>query len=493
MVSALDRKLLRDLLHLRGQILAVALVVMCGIAVFVTMRGMYETLLRERDDYYARYRFAEVFAAVKRAPESLAARIAALPGVAAVDTGIALEVTLDVPNLTEPATALLISVPDRGAPRLNDLHILRGRALAPGARDEVLVSKAFAQANGLEPDATLGAVVNGRWQKLRIVGIAISPEYIYVLRPASGLPDDKRYGILWMGREAVGHAYDMDGAFNRVALTLARGASEREVIDSLDCLLARYGSLTAYGREDHLSNKVIADEINQDKIYGFVVSGIFLGVAAFIINIVMTRLVATQRDQVAVLKAFGYSNAFVGWHYLKMALVAVVLGAALGVPLAAWLGAMLAGIYRDFFHFPRLEWSLSPAGLVVALAMTLLAATLGAWGAVQRAVRLPPAEAMRPEPPPRFQPTIIERMGFERWLSIAERIIVRNLERRPWKAALSVLGIALAVAILVAGRYGMDALDYIIDIQFRMAQREDVMLEFSNPLSGQVQIGRAHV
>lgn len=493
MVSALDRKLLRDLLHLRGQILAVALVVMCGIAVFLTMRGMYETLVRERDDYYARYRFAEVFAAVKRAPESLAARIAALPGVAAVDTGIALEVTLDVPNLAEPATALLTSIPDHGAPQLNDLHILRGRAIAPGARDEVLASKAFAQANNLDPGATLGAVINGRWQKLRIVGIAISPEYIYVLRPASGLPDDKRYGILWMGREAVGHAYDMDGAFNRVALTLARGASEREVIDGLDRLLTRYGSLTAYGREDHLSNKVIADEINQDKIYGFVVSGIFLGVAAFIINIVMTRLIATQRDQVAVLKAFGYGNGAVGWHYLKMALVAVALGAALGIPLAAWLGTMLTDIYRDFFHFPQLEWSLSPAGLAVALGMTLLAATLGAWGAVRRAVRLPPAEAMRPEPPPRFQPTVIERMGFQRWLSIAERVIVRNLERRPWKAALSVLGIALAVAILVAGRYGMDALDYIIDIQFRMAQREDVMLEFSNPLSAQARHQVAHL
>jgi putative ABC transport system permease protein len=232
-----------------------------------------------------------------------------------------------------------------------------------------------------------------------------------------------------------------------------------------------------------LSHKVISDEINQDKVYGFVVSGIFLSVAAFIINIVLSRLVATQRDQVAVLKAFGYGNRAVGWHYLKLALAAVLLGVLLALPLAAWLGGHLAGIYRDFFHFPRLVWSLSPLGLTLALAISLAAALAGAWGAVRHAVRLPPAEAMRPEPPARFKPTLIERLGFQRWLSIVERMIVRNLERRPWKALLSITGIALAVAILVAGRYGMDALDYIIDIQFRMAQREDVMVEFANPLS----------
>jgi putative ABC transport system permease protein len=481
--GALDRKLLRDLWHLRGQVLAVAAVVACGVGLFVTMRGMYEMLIRERAVYYQQYRFADVFATVKRAPESMAERILALPGVQQVQTGIVLEVTLDVPGLAEPATGLLSSIPDRGPPKLNELHLRRGRMIEPGARDEVVVNEAFARANRLEPGSRLAAVINGRWQRLHVVGVANSPEYIYVLRPASGLPDDKRYGILWMGREAVAHAYDMDGAFNRVVLSLARGASEREVIDGLDRLLARYGSLGAHGRDDHLSHKVISDEINQDKIYGFLVSGIFLSVAAFIINIVLTRLVATQRDQVAVLKAFGYSNRDVGLHYAKLALAAALIGAAAAQPVALALGGMLADLYRDFFYFPHLEWTPTPAGLAIGVGASLAAALVGAWGAVMRAVRLPPAEAMRPEPPARFRPTVIERLGFQRWLSIAERMIVRNVERRPWKALLSMTGIALAVAILVAGRFGMDALDYIMDLQFRAAQREDAMVEFTDPRS----------
>ncbi|HNA04779.1 MAG TPA: ABC transporter permease [Rhodocyclaceae bacterium] len=480
-IGALDRKLLRDIWHLRGQVLAVTAVVMCGIAVFLTMRGMVESLVDTRDRYYAEYRFADVFANVKRAPESVAARIAAMPGVRAVETGITLEVMLDVPDLAEPATAQLISLPDGGSPRLNRLHLRSGRTVAAGARDEVLASEAFARANRLEPGATITAVINGRRERLVIVGIAISPEFIYTLRPASGLPDDRRYGILWMSRAALENAYDMDGAFNRVALGLEPGASERDVITALDRLLERYGAIGAYGRGEHLSDKVIRDEIRQDSIYGGVISAIFLGVAAFIVHIVLSRLVAIQRDQLGVIKAFGYGNRAIAAHFVKLALLVVVSGTLLGIPVAAWLGEGLAAIYRDFFHFPHYEWQLSARGLAMSVAISAASAFTGAYVAVLGAIRLPPAEAMRPPTPARFRPGWIERAGFQRWLSMTERMVVRNLERRPWKAALSVLGLALAVAIIVVGRYGIDALDRIIDVQFRATLKDDITIELNNP------------
>ncbi len=481
MVSALDRKLARDLWRLRGQLIAVVLVIACGVGTFVTTRGMYESLVQARAEYYARYRFAEVFAYVKRAPEALLREIAAMPEAARVASDISLEVTLDVPGLAEPATAQLVSLPDRGRPALNDVHIERGRYLQPGARDEVLVSEAFAKANGLQPGSVLSAVINGRWQKLRVVGIAISPEFIFVLRPASGLPDNRRYGILWMGRSAVAYAYDMVGAFNRLALGLVHGAQQARVIQSLDSMLARYGAIGAFGRDEHLSHKVVSDEITQQKVYGAVVAGIFLAVAAFIINIVLSRLVATQRDQIGLLKAFGYANSEIAWHYLKLVLIIIAAGSACAVPVAAWLGGEFASLYRDSFHFPSLEWHFSAGAFALGGGAALLAAAVGAFTAVGAAVRLPPAEAMRPEQPQRFRPGWIERAGFQRWLSISLRMIVRNLERRPWKAVLSIVGIALAVAILVTGRYGIDAIDRILEVQFRLAQREDIDIDLANP------------
>lgn len=481
MVTALNRKLLRELWRLRAQLLAVALITVCGVAVFVTMRGMVDSLVAARDGYYAQYRFADVFANVKRAPEWTATRLAALPGVAATDTGIALEVTLDVAGLSEPATGQLISVPDRGRLAISDLHVVAGRYLDPGSDTETLVSLAFARANALAPGAQLAAVINGRWRRLTIVGIAISPEFVFVMRPATLLPDDRRFGILWMRRSALAHAYDMDGAYNRVSLQLERGASAAEVIAGVDRVLSRYGTPGAFGRADHLSDKALADEIRQDRVYGGVVSAIFLSVAAFVIHIVLTRLVATQRAEIAVLKAFGYSNAALGWHYLKLAFAAVLCGAVLALPVAAWLGDGLTAIYRDFFHFPHLAWSAGAASIALAMAVSLAAAGVGAGLAVARAVRLPPAQAMRPEPPHEFRPTWVERAGLQRWLSPAARMVLRNVERRPVKALLSILGIALAVAILIAGRFGMDSLDHIIDIQFRLAQREDVQVDLNNP------------
>jgi putative ABC transport system permease protein len=480
-VTALNRKLIRDLLHLRGQVIAVALVVACGIATYVTMRSSYESLVVSRGVYYEAYRFAAVFAQLKRAPESLAAEIRNLPGVATAQTRVVVEVTLDVPGLDEPATGRLVSIPEQRTPILNDIYLRQGRYVEPGRRDEVLVSEAFAQANQLQVGQSLGAVINGRWEKLRIAGVALSPEYVHEIRAADVFPDKRRFGVLWMSREALGPAFDMEGAFNNVTISLAPGASEDEVIDRLDDLLGRYGGLGAYGRGEQESHRFLADEIEQDRITGIIIPSIFLGVAAFLIHMVLSRLVATQRDQIAVLKAFGYSNVAVGTHYLKFALVAVLAGTAAGTALGVWFGGALAELYKQFFRFPELQFEVGIRTAGVAIAISASAAFVGAILAVRRVVALPPAEAMRPEPPANFRAGLLERTGLHKLFSPALRMIVRNIERRRWKAALSILGIALAVAVLIVGRYSFDALDYIIEVHFRTVQREDVTITFNNP------------
>jgi putative ABC transport system permease protein len=483
----------RDLFHLRGQVIAVALVVACGIATYVTMRSSYDSLVASRAAYYETYRFADVFAQLKRAPESLGAEIQNIPGVATTQTRVVLEVTLDVPNLDEPATARLVSIPERQTPILNDIFIREGRYVEPGRRDEVLVSEAFAEANQLQVGQSLGAVINGHWEKLRIAGIALSPEYVHEIRAADIFPDRRRFGILWMSRDALGPAFDMDGAFNNVAVSIAPGASEAEVIDRLDELLERYGGLGAYGRDEQESHRFLADEIEQDRITGIIVPSIFLGVAAFLIHMVLSRLVATQRDQIAVLKAFGYSNVAVGAHYLKFALVAVLAGTVAGTALGVWFGAALAEVYKQFFRFPVLQFHVGIETAGLAIAISAGAAFLGAILAVRRVVTLPPAEAMRPEPPATFRPGLLERIGLQKLVSPAARMIVRNIERRKWKAALSILGIALAVAVLVVGRYSFDALDYIIEVHFRTAQREDATIIFNNPRTSRARFDVAHL
>ncbi len=480
-MTTLDTKLLRDLWRMRGQVLTVALVVACGVATYVTMRGAYESVALAQRDYYARYRFADLFAQLKRAPDSLAGRIRAIPGAAAIETRVVEEVTLDVPGLEEPALGRLISIPEQGTPLLNALYLRQGRYPEPGRQNEILVSEAFAAANRLGVGGSIGAVINGRWERLRIVGIALSPEYVYEIRGAEVFPDNRRFGVMWMSRDALGPLFQMEGAFNDVTLSLAPGASEAGVTSRLDSLLEPYGGLGAYGREDQISNRFLSDEITQDRIAGIFVPSIFLGVAAFLIHVVLSRLVSTQRNAVGLLKAFGYSNAAVGAHYLKFALAAVMLGAAIGAPLGIWLGRGLARVYQDFFRFPELRFAVSGKLILQAVVISAAAACLGALAAMREAVALPPAEAMRPEAPPRFRVGLAERLGLQRFFSITVRMILRNLERRPWKATLSVLGMALAVSILIVGFYFYDAIDYIVRVEFQTAQRDDVTITFAEP------------
>ncbi len=481
-MNCLDRKLWRDLLRQWGQLIAIALVVSCGIASFVMSASAYDSLKLTQTAYYDRYRFAEVFASLKRAPESLRDRIAEIPGVAQTQTRIVVDVIVSIPEKVQPATGRMISLPSVQNPMLNDIYIRRGRYIEAGKADEVLISEAFAEANHLDLGDTLGAVINGRWQKLHIVGIAISPEYVYEIRGGGSLsPDNERFGILWIEREALANAFNMDGAFNNVTLTLSRDAKEEHVIDRLDRIIEPYGGLGAYPREDQLSNYIVSNEIKELENMATVIPTLFLAIAAFLLNVVLSRLIATQREQIAILKAFGYTKAAIGFHYLKFVMAIVLVGATLGTILGLWMGNGLTGLYADLFSFPLFRYNADWRVVFSAICISILGGVVGGLKSVYKAVSLPPAVAMRPEPPPEFKPTLVERWGLQKLFSPAGRIILRNLERKPIQASLSILGIALAVAILLTGRYFEDAITHLVEVQFRHVQREDLTIVFNEP------------
>ncbi len=487
-----DRMVIRDMWHLRGQLVATALVVMCGVASFVSMRCTYDSLRIAQAEYYQSYRFANVFAQLKRAPLSLTRRIAEIEGVAGVRARVVMGVTLDVPGLDEPASGRLVAVPERRAPMINDVHLTRGRYVEPERPDEVIASKAFATANDLELGDTLGAVINGRWQKLTIVGIGLSPEYIYEAGGGTIFPDNRRFGVLWMGETALASAFNMEGAFNDVALTLSAGAREADVIARLDDMLTRYGGLGAYGREEQLSHRFISDEIAQNRISSTYLPAIFLGVAAFLLNIVLSRLVALQRTEIGLLKAFGYSNFDVGMHYLKLAAITVLSGVVIGAAGGLYLGAQLTTVYQHYYRFPALPFAVTPEVIAIGVMVSLAAATAGALSAVRRAALLPPAVAMRPEPPPTYRETVLERSGLNRILPASGRMIGRHLLRRRWHSFMSTFGIACAAGILLVGGFLLASISHLMHMQFEEVQREDVLIVFNEPASAsaRLEVGR---
>ncbi len=466
---------------MKGQAAAVAVVMACGLAMLIMARSLIESLESTSREYYEAHRFAQIFGHLKRAPDWVEARLEAIPGVAAVQTDLAVQVTLDLDGLDEPASGMVRSLPESDAPQLNRLFLRTGRWIQAGNRGEVLVGEAFAKANQIAPGRTLALLLNGRRQIVRVVGIVLSPEYVFEARPGTALPDNRTYGIFWMRHEEIAAAYDMDGAFNHFALTLEPQASESPVIDAVDRLLQPYGGRGAFGRSDHPSHVRVTDEI---AILGTLSIGfplVFLSVAAFMTNAVLSRLLNLQREQIAILKAFGFSNRQVVVHYLKFAFVIVGAGTVLGTLGGNFLGRRLVGMYEVFFRFPELTFRLDRTAVLIALVVGVGAATLGVFGAVRRAAKLPPADAMRPEPPANYRPAFIERTGIGRLFSHSFRIAVRNLERRPMQAVFTVAGLALATGILIVPNCFRDSVHELLGFQWDVVQRQDMNLGLVEP------------
>lgn len=482
-MRALDRKLLRDLWRMKGQVAAIAVVVAAGIAMFTLYRSAFDSLGLSQRTYYGNQRFADVFAGAKRVPEGIARRLAGLPGVAEVETRVVADVTLDVAGMEEPAVGRLVSIPAVGRPALNDLFLRQGRWIAPGRRDEVLVSEAFARKHALQPGDRLAALINGRRRQLEIAGIALSPEYIYSIRPGDLLPDPARFGILWMDRQAVAAAFDLEGAFNDVVLRLAPGADGAAVLEAVDRQLAAYGGLGAIPRSLQASHWFVSNEIQQLHNVGNVLPMIFLAVAAFLLNVVLTRTVGVQREQIAALKAVGYGVRELALHYLGLALVIAALGAVVGVAAGAWMGLGVTALYTELFNLPVLRYELEAARLVQAAAVALAAASLGALGAISRVVQLPPAEAMRPEAPALYSHSALERLGLRRWLSPPLRMILRNLSQRPLRTAVAVFGVAAGGSLVVVSATMGAAVDALLAEQFGVLQRQDATVTFTEPVS----------
>jgi putative ABC transport system permease protein len=480
-MTSLDTKVLRDARHMLPQLAATALVMACGIGVFVGMRATMRSLDSARESYYAAERFAHAFTHLERAPDAIADRLRTIPDVERIETRIVADVRLDMPRMAEPALGRIISLPDHGAPAVNGVRLRSGRRPAPGRYEEVLASEAFAVAHRLHLGDTIDAVIKGKRQTLVVVGTAISPEYTYALGPASIFPDDRRFGVLWMRREGLAAAYDMTGAFNDVVVRTARNASIRDVLHRLDLALAEYGGVGAIARADQPSAFFVANELEQLATLALVFPLLFLAVASFLVHMVVGRLLATQREQIAALKAFGYRDVEIGFHYAKLLSLLVVMGSLLGVLLGSWLGIHMMRMYSEYFRFPEMPFVLGSVEAIIAIGATSVAAGIGAWGAVRRAVRMPPAEALRPAAPPIYRPALLERLGLDRAVRPATRIVLREIERRPLRSGLTVAGIAMATALTVANAFTFDSVHRLLVVEFGLSRLDDLQLTLFEP------------
>jgi putative ABC transport system permease protein len=485
-VNVLDLKVMRDLWSMRTQVLTIALLIAAGIAVFVMSVSNYLALVRAMDAHYRNERFADLFASLKRAPSVVAERIREIDGIGIVEPRVTQAVRVIRPDTELSISGRIISVPAADQPQLNRLHLVEGRWIDPARPEEVIINAAYARARVVRPGDAIDVVLNGRLQAFRVVGVALSPEFVFATRAALPLPDDRNFVVLWASEDAVASAFDMSGAFNDVVMTLAPGASTAQIIEEVDRILAPYGGIGAYDRHDLPSNRFLEDELTEQETLSIVMPTIFLGIAAFLLNVVLGRLVEAQREQIASLKALGYPNFPIALHYSKFVTCIALLGAAIGLLLGRWFASSVIENYRAFFRFPSLEASLEPWTILLAAGASIGVANLAAASAVYRVARLAPAEAMRPQAPAVARP--ISGLGIfsgER-TPLQLLIALRTIVGRPFRTIFTILGIAFSVPLVLFGLFWFDAIAYMIDVSFGRIERGDAFLTFSAPVPASV-------
>ncbi len=479
---ALDRKLVRDMGRLWAQVLAVAMVMACGVATLVLAIGASRSLDLTRDAFYDRYRFGSVFAQATRAPDMLEMRLSSISGVSAVETRIVRGVLLDIAGMVEPASAFAISIPDHREARVNRLYLRKGRLPEPGVMQEVAVVETFAAAHRFELGDKFSAILNGRKIGLSITGIVLSPEYVYAIGPGDMVPDQKRFGVFFMSEDALGGIFDMRGSFNDLSLTTTRGANISQIIEAVDDLLKPYGGTGAFDREDQISNAFLDAELDQLWAMAAVIPPIFLFVSAFLVNMILSRLVALEREQIGLLKAVGYSDFAVGLHYAKMVVIISVVGILIGSIAGYWLGAGLTRLYADFFSFPFLLFEHSVDLYLLASFVTVLAGLFGAIRSIRSVVSLPPAVAMRPPAPENYRESTLRRLFNLSGISQRTRMGIRHMVQKPLRSLMTTVGTSMSVALLVTALFSFDSIDYMIDIIFFQSDRQDATLTFTDDL-----------
>lgn len=482
-MRAINRKLLRDISNMRGMVFVIALMITCGAATYITFLSTLDSLRETQQSYYQDYYFANVFVSLKRAPNSVAEQIREIEGVNRVETRIQSGLNLNVPGFDETVTGLIISIPDEREPILNSLYLREGRLPTPYTDNEIILGDGFAEEQGFTVGDQLATVINGREKNLTIVGIGLSPEFIYQGQPGSLSPDLKRFAILWMRRSPLAAAYDMEGAFNNVVLSVTRQANTQDVITQVDRILERHGGLGAIAREDQNSHFFITEEFNQLSQFATIIPTIFIAVAAFLLNVVISRLIRTQREQIGILKAFGYTNREIGLHYVLMVSVIIAIGLIGGVILGDYLGQQLSELYADHYRFPYLNFLINPWDVLAASIISAAAAYSGVFFSVREAVTLPPAEAMRPEPPKLYHRSLLEKLGAARILDQPTKMVLRQIGRQRVKIAFGVLGVAFAAALMVVGRMSNDSVKYLIEVDFRQSQPFDLGVSFRESIS----------
>lgn len=484
-MQVLERRLLRMVRGTWGQFLALVSIVMLGVLIYISMTTAYMNLSRSQQSFYQENEFADYFLQVVKAPQAESKRLADIPGVVKVSGRIQKDISFIKPDGGRGTLRLTsYSLPVEN--ELNHIQVVSGRMFAPegGQGIEVLVDPKFAQANHLEQGGRLTVIAGNRELTLNVVGTAVSPEFIYLMKDAASLmPEPEEFGVLMMPYQQAEQVLNMQGQINQVLLKLAPGADEAQVKAQAEKMLEPYGNLAAYNRDKQLSHVTLKGELEGLRVSSRFLPLIFFLVAAGIQFLLLGRMIKAQRSSIGVMKALGLSNIRIVIHFVSYPVCVSLIGSVLGSIFGIYLASVFSQMYAMFFNLPATIGGINSTAIIYSLVITLLVGISSGLLACRGILGIQPAEAMRAQAPTRGGSIALEKWSFF-WnsLSSAWRMSLRTMFRNRTRFAVTVLGVAGTVIILIMAFFSSDATDYMMERHFSMENRYDFLVTFTAPL-----------
>ncbi len=466
--------------------MAVALVVMIGVSIYISMNTAYYNLDHSRDVFYRENHFADYYFHVVRAPYQVIKRIEALSGVDMV-TG---RVQMDVPLMRENADRGTIRLTGYHLPldkEVNRIQLLSGRMFdkdPSGGRIEVLTDPQFAAANRLNPGDSLVVAAQGREVTLTVTGTAGGPEFIYPMKDAASLmPEPESFGIIMAPLNQVQQVLGYPGQVNQVLITVAPGYDEEKVAEQVEKILEPYGNLASYPRKDQLSHAMLDAELEGLQKSASSLPAVFLVLAAIIQYVMLGRMIKTQRREIGILKALGFDRRRIVMHYAGYSMMITLLGAVLGIIFGIMLSSVFSKAYAIFFNLPQEIGGLNVKAIFYGLIFSLAAGAAAGLGASRGILSLNPAESMRSEPP-----RVSGRIGLERWtwlwrkLDNYWRMSIRTVWRNGWRSFFTMVGVMFAAGMLIIAFFADDSMDYMLTQHFAFEKSYDYLIRFTEPV-----------
>jgi putative ABC transport system permease protein len=476
------RKLLRDLRENWGVNLACVLVIALGIMSFNAFRMAVDNLETARDKFYQSCRFADGFATVKQMPAERLSRLEEIPGIDQVQGHLRQDVTVYMPEWGQNLTLRMVAFEPGDAMGLNQVLQSQGPGVAEGS-DEILLGVGFAKAHGLQAGDSLDIIYQGQKHSLTMAGTGQSPEFIYLV-PDSGamFSDAARFDVAFMDREALEDLTGHKGLVNEVAFTLRPGVDFDQVKNQVEEILSPYDLYSLVSAEDQISNFMLAQEIKGVNATSNSIPAIFIAIAAFILYLMLRRMVEQQRVQIGTMKAVGYGNAQIIIHYSLYGAFIGVSGAVLGSLTGILVSGAMTEMYKLYFNLPDLINRVSFRYGLLSLAFAAIPCFGAAFLGARSVLRLEPSQAMQPATPKRTRRLLIERVKAV-WepLGMMGRMALRNLFRNPGRSLFTLLGTSLAFALMwFIFSYNL-LIDLMIMNQLEMAQRYDFKVTLAQP------------